>query len=175
MACEILSGIVGVCQYSTSGAEKLWLSNKDSLTGSTIYSVDVSGEITGMTWSGGTVVVYEIEAALDTITFSDDLAVNGSRRNFLQTVNFSVGSLSSTILGTIEDIGLSNLVAFVKLSDGTYRGFGLKGTGLRATVITDTSGTAGANDANLAVTLSGTNLAKAPYVSATYAATMGLD
>lgn len=169
MACELLSGIVGVCDYSTSGVEKLWLANKADLTGATAYNA--CGEITGLTWSGGTIAVYEIESALDTITFTDDLQVNGSRRNFLQTINFGVGSIDCTILGTLEDIGLANLVAFIKGSDGKYRAFGIKGSGLRATVMSDASGTAAGNDGAIAVTIAGTSLGKASFVDATFAAT----
>jgi len=173
MACEILNGITGVCAYSSSGVEKLWLANKSSITGSTTY--DDCGEITGMTWSGGTILLYEFESALDTITYTDDLQVNGSRRNFLQTINFGVGSLDCTILGTLEDLGLANLIAILKLSDGTFRLFGINGTGLRATVMTDASGTAAGNDGNIAITLSGTSLAKAPFIDSTYVTTLGLS
>jgi hypothetical protein len=169
MACELLNGIVGVCEYSTSGVEKLWLTNKANITGTTVY--DDCTQVTGLTWSGGTAVVYEIESALDTITFTDDLVVNGSRRNFLQTINFALGSIDCTILGTLEDIGLSNLVAFVKLSDGTYRAFGLSSAGLRATVMSDTSGTAAGNDGNIAVTISGSSTHKGAFIESAFAAT----
>ena len=169
MACELLSGIVGVCDYSTSGVEKLWLANKADITGTTVYNP--CGEVTGITWAHGTALVFNVEAALDTVTFTDDLQVNGARRNFLQTVNFGVGNIQCTILGTLEDIGLANLVAFVKGADGLYRAFGLKGTGLRATVMTDASGTAAGNDGAIAVTISGTSLGKASFVDATFAAT----
>lgn len=173
MACEIVNGIVGVCAYSTSGVEKLWLANKSSITGTTVY--DDCDQVTGLTWSGGTVMIYEIQSALDTITYSDDLVVNGSRRNFLQTINFGIGSLDCTIFGTLEDIGLANLVAFVKLSDGTFRAFGLNSSGLRATAMTDVSGTAAGNDGAIAVTISGTSLRKAAFIEASYAATLGLS
>jgi len=173
MACEILNGITSVCGYSASGIEKLWLANKSSLTGATTY--DACGEITGMTWSAGTVTLYEIQAAIDTISYTDDLQINGSRRNFLQTINFSVGSIDCTIIGTLEDIGLANMIAIVKLSDGTFRAFGVNGTGLRATVLTDVSGLASDNAGNVSVTLSGTNLAKAPIIDTTYVATLGLS
>lgn len=173
MACELLAGITSTCGYSSSGVEKLWLTNKASLTGATTY--DACGEITGMTWSGGTIVLYQIEAALDTITYEDSLQVNGSRKNFLQTVNFAVDNLDCTIIGVLEDMGLANLVAIVKLSDGTFRAFGVNGTGLRATVMADTSGTAAANDGNIAVTLSGTNLSKARIIDSSYVATLGIS
>ena len=144
MACEILSGITSVCGYSSSGVEKLWIGNRAKLTGTTVYNE--CGEVTGMTWSGGTIELFEIEAALDSITYSDDLQINGSRRNILQTINFSVGSVDCEIISVLESIGLSNMFAIVKTSDGTFRLFGDRGTGLRATVLSETSGTAGAND-----------------------------
>jgi len=167
MGCELVSGIVGVCDYSSSGVEKLWFANKASVTGVTY---NASGEITGFT--SGT--LFSIEPALDTATFSDDLVVNGSRRNFLQTINFGIGSIDATILDTLEDLGLSNLVAFVKGSDGKVRAFGVKGTGLRTTVMTDTSGTAAGNDGNIAITLAGSSLGKASFVNAAFAITKGL-
>lgn len=172
MACELLNGIVGVCEYSTSGVEKLWLANKADVTGTTIF--DDCTQLTGMTWAGGTIKVYEIESALDTITFTDDLVVNGSRRNFLQTLNFALSSIDCSILGTLEDIGLSNLIAFIKDSAGNFRAFGLSGAGLRATVMTDQSGTQAGNDGNVAVTISGSSTHKAVFVDPTYAATLGL-
>ena len=172
MACEILNGIVGVCAYSTSGVQKLWLANKADVTGTTIYNG--CDTLTGLTWAGGVTKVYEIQSALDTITFTDDLQVNGSRRNFLQTINFALGSIDCTIFGTLEDIGLANLIAFVKLSDGTFRAFGLDSAGLRSTVMVDSSGTQAGNDGNVSVTIAGTSLRKAVFVSSTYAATLGL-
>jgi hypothetical protein len=171
MACELISGIVGVCDYSASGVQKLWLANKDQVTGATY---NASGEVTGVTFSGGTKTLYEIQPALDTCTFTDDLQVNGARRNFLQTINFGIGSIDAAILATLEDLGLSNLVAFVKGSDGKVRAFGLKGIGLRATVMTDASGTAASNDGSVAVTIAGTSLGKASFVNDAYAATLGL-
>ena len=171
MACELISGIVGVCDYSTSGVEKLWLANKANVTGTTYNS---GGEVTGVTFLSGTAIVYSIEPALDTCTFSDDLVVNGSRRNFLQTINFGLGSIDHDILATLEDLGLSNLVAFVKGSDGNIRAFGLKGSGLRTTVMTDASGTAAGNDGALAVTIAGSSTGKASFVTAACAASLGM-
>lgn len=174
MACELLAGITAVCEYNTSGVEKLWLANKAALTGTTYTTYDSCGEVTGMTWSGGTIVLYEIQAALDSITYTDDLVVNGSRRNFLQTINFSVGKLDCTTLGILEDMGLSNLVAFVKLADGTFRVFGINGSGMRVSVMTDASGTNSGNDGNIAVSISGSATTKARFIDSTYAATLGL-
>ena len=174
MACVLTSGITATCEYNTSGVEKLFLANKASLTGTTYLEYDACGSITGMTWSGGTIALYEIEAALDSITYSDDLVVNGSRRNFLHTVNFSIGKLDCTNLAIMEDIGLSNLVAFLKLADGTFRAFGINGSGLRATVMTDVSGTNTGNDGNIAITLSGSATTKAKFIADAYAATLGL-
>lgn len=175
MGCELLAGITAVCEYNTSGVEKLWLANKSSLTGTTYVEYDDCGEVTGMTWSGGTILLYEIEAALDSITYTDDLVVNGSRRNFLHTINFSVGHLDCTTLGTLEDMGLSSLVAFVKLADGTFRVFGINGSGLRVSILTDASGTNTGNDGNIAVTISGSSTTKGRFIDATYAATLGLE
>jgi len=170
MGCLLVNGIVGVCQYSTSGAERLWVANKSLVTGVTYNS---GGELTGITFSSGG-AWYEIESALDTITFSDDLVVNGARRNFLQTINFALGSIDDTILTDLETIGLSNMVAIVKGADGQYRGFGLKGSGLRATVMTDASGTAAGNDANVAATIAGSSTGKASFLASALPGTLGL-
>jgi hypothetical protein len=165
--CELLNGLIGVCEYSSSGVQDLWLANKANVTGVTY---NACSEITGITWLSGSTLVYEIGAALDSITYSDDLVVNGSRRNWLQTINFGLGSIDCTILKTLEDIGLSNLVAFLKTSDGSYRAFGLKGAGLRATVITSASGTNSGNDGSIAVTIAGSSLGKASFVDPVFAA-----
>jgi hypothetical protein len=171
MGCELLNGIVGVCDYSASGVERLWLANKSEISGITYNS---SGVTTGITFTttGGT--FYEIVPALDSCTFQDDLQVNGARRNFLQTVNFGVGSLSSAVLSTLETMGLSNMIAIVKTAEGDYRGLGFKGAGLRTTVMTETSGTQAGNDGALAVTIAGNAKGKAPYVSATLMGTLNL-
>lgn len=171
MGCELLNGIVGVCDYSASGVERLWVANKSEISGITY---NVSGVTTGITFTttGGT--FYEIVPALDSCTFQDDLQVNGSRRNFLQTVNFGVGSLTPAVLETLETIGLANMIAIVKTAENDYRGLGFKGAGLRTTVMTETSGTQGGNDGALAVTIAGNAKGKGPYVSATLMSTLGL-
>lgn len=175
MACEITNGITAVCGYNSSGVQNIWISNRSSLTGTTTYTVDDCGEVTGMTFASGTTILYEFESALDSVTFSDDIQINGSRRNWLQQINFALGNVDCTVIKTLEDLGLSAVFAILKLSDGTFRLFGAKGTGLRVTVLSETSGTAAGNDATLAVTLAGTNLAKAPIIDAAYVATLGLS
>jgi hypothetical protein len=171
MACELLTGIAGVCEYSSSGVEKLWLSNKTQVTGVTY---NAGGEITGVTFSGGTTTLYEIVPALDSCTYTDDIVVNGSRRNFLETIVFGLGAIDKTVLATLEDMGLSNLVAFIKTADGSIRAFGVKGSGLRVTVMTEASGTSAGNDGNISVTIAGSATGKASFVESTYAATLGL-
>lgn len=171
MACELVNGIVGVCGYSSSGIQKLWLSNKDAITGVTY---NAGGEITGVTFSGGTTNLFAIEPALDTCTYTDDIVISGSRRNFLETIVFGLGSIDHDILDTLEDMGLSKLVAFVKTADGSVRAFGVKSTGLRVTVMTEASGTASANDGNISVTISGSATGKASFVEPSYAITLGL-
>jgi hypothetical protein len=163
IGCELVNGIVGVCDYSASGVERLWLANKSEID---TISYNASGVTTGVTFLNTGNTFYEIVGALDSITFQDDLQVNGSRRNFLQTVNFGVGSLSAAVLETLETLGLSNMVAVVLTAEGDYRGLGFKGAGLRTTVMTETSGTQAGNDGNLAVTISGNAKGKAPYVAA---------
>lgn len=165
MSCELTAGLSAICSYSASGVERLWLANKGEVSGITYNS---TGEVTGLTWTttGGT--LYEVVPALDSATFQDDLQVNGSRKNFLQTVNFSITSISGgSVLQLLETIGLANMIAVVKTADGLYRALGIKGTGLRATVMTETSGTAAGNDGALAVTISGNATGKASFVDAT--------
>lgn len=171
MACEILSGITCSCGYSASGVEKLWVANKSQVTGA-VYNA--AGELTGFT-SGTTYNLFEICAATDSITFTDDLVVNGSRRNFLQSITFGLNEIDADILAILEQIGLSNLVAFIKDAAGNFRVFGLKSTGLRATVMTSASGTAAGNDGNISVTISGSSLGKGSFIDATWATTMGLS
>ena len=133
MSCELINGISGICTYSASGIEKIWLLNKSAVTGDTY---NVGGELTAVTTS----TLYEFVPALDSGSFQDDLVVNGSRRNFLQTITFGLDAMSAATLLTLETLGLSNMVAFIKSADGTFRAFGLKGTGLRAVLLTENSG-----------------------------------
>lgn len=168
MSCELISGIAASCEYSASGVEKIWLANKADVTGDT-YNADL--EVTGLTATP----LYEFVPALDSGTFQDDLVVNGSRRNFLQTINFALDKMSAATLATIEDLGLSNMVAFIKDAEGNFRVFGLKSTGLRATVMTETSGTASGNDGAVNVTISGSSTSKARFVESTLATSLGLS
>ena len=171
MGCELINGIVGVCDYSASGVERLWVANKSQINA---ISYDASGVTTGITFVSTGDTFYEIVPALDSCTYQDDLQVNNARRNFLQTVNFGVGSLSPAVLTTLETIGLANMIAIVKTAEGDYRGLGFKGAGLRTTVMTETSGTQAGNDGNIAVTIAGNAKGKAPYVSATLMNSLGL-
>lgn len=174
MGCELINGIVCDCTYSASGVEKLWVANKSEISGVTY---NAGGEITWITFydpmyqSNGTLITatgqtfYEICPSVDSCTYTDDLQISGSRRNFLQTINFGLGSISPTVLVTLETIGLSNLVAVVKTADGEYRAMGVKGSGLRTTIMTENSGTATANDAAIAVTISGNAKGKASFLA----------
>ena len=164
MGCELTAGLAGICAYSASGVERLWLANKSEVSGVTY---NTNSEITGITFTttGGT--FYEIVPALDSATFQDDLQINGSRRNFLQTVNFGVAAVSGgSVMEILETIGLGNLVAVVKTADGYFRALGIKGSGLRATVMTETSGTAAGNDGALNVSIAGNATGKASFVAA---------
>lgn len=164
MGCELTAGLAGICAYSASGVERLWLANKAEVSGVTY---NANGEVTGLTWTttGGT--FYEIVGALDSITFQDDLQINGSRRNFLQTVNFGVAAVSGgSTVEILETIGLGNLIAVVKTAEGYFRALGIKGSGLRATVMAETSGTAAGNDGALNVTIAGNATGKASFVAA---------
>lgn len=171
MGCELILGIVGVCDYSASGVERLWVANKSQVE---TITYDASGVTTGLTFTATGETFYEIVPALDSCTFQDDLQVNGSRRNFLQTVNFGVGALTPAVLTTLETIGLANMLAIVKTAEGDYRGLGFKGAGLRTTVMSETSGTQAGNDGALAVTIAGNAKGKAVYVSATLMGTLNL-
>ena len=168
-ACVLSNGISGICAYSASGIEKIWLGNKSEYSDD---EYDAGGILTGLTTSGTT---YEFVPALDSGTFQDDLVVNGSRRNFLQTINFGLDAMDAVTLQTLEDLGLSNMIAFVKSADGEFRAFGLEGTGLRATVITEGSGTSTGNDGAITVTIAGSTTGKASFVEAALAASLGLS
>lgn len=168
MSCELTNGISGLCEYSASGIEKIWLANKADYDDD---EYNAGGELTGLTGS----TLYEFVPALDSGTFQDDLVVNGSRRNFLQTINFGLDAMAAATLLTLEDLGLSNMIAFVKDAGGNFRAFGLKGTGLRATVITETTGTSTANDGAITITIAGSTTGKASFVETTLAATLGLS
>lgn len=171
MGCELVNGLAGICAYSASGIERLWVANKSEISGITY---NVGGEVSGIsfTTTGGT--FYEIVPALDSATFQDDLQINGSRRNFLQTVNFGVGSISASTLATLETIGLANLVAIVKTAEGDYRMLGNKGAGLRTTVMTETTGTSAGNDSAIQVSIAGNGKGKASFVLATLMTSLGL-
>ncbi len=171
MGCELTSGILGVCNYSASGVERLWVANKSQID---TVSYNATGEISGITFTATGETFYEIVPALDSCTFQDDLQVNGARRNFLQTVNFGVASISASTLTILETIGLANMVAIVKTAEGYYRALGVKGSGLRTTVMTETSGTAAGNDSALTVTLAGNATGKGSFVTDACMNTLGL-
>lgn len=171
MGCELINGIVGFCDYSASGVERLWVANKGQID---TIEYAVTGEVSGVTFTSTGDTFYEIVPALDSCTFQDDLQINGSRRNFLQTVNFGVGSLTPAVLLTLEQIGLSNMIAIVKTSEGDYRALGIKGSGLRTTVMTEGSGTSAGNDSSLQVTIAGNAKGKSSFVLEAVMNTLGL-
>lgn len=161
MSCELLTGIQGICEYQTSGVERLWLANKADIS---TVSYNVDGQVTGITMASTGATFYEVVPALDTATYADDLAVAGSRRNFAQTITFGVAALNQSLVEVINTLGLGQFVAIVAF-DGGYRLFGHLGSGLRASAMTDVSGTAEGNDGAIEVTLSGNNKGKAPFVA----------
>jgi hypothetical protein len=171
MSCVLVNGLECVCAYSASGVERLWLANKTQISS---VGYNATGVVTGITWSDTGQTFYEICPAEDSCTFQDDLQVNNSRKNFLQSVNFGVAALSASTLSTLETIGLAALVAIVKVADGTYRMLGNKGTGLRATVMTETSGTSAGNDAAFQVTVAGNATGKASFVAEALMTSEGL-
>ena len=168
MSCTLINGISGICEYSASGIEKIWLANKADIT---LDSYNAEGELTGIT---GT-TTYEFVPALDSGTVQDDIVVNGSRRNFLQTISFGLDAMSAATLLTLETLGLSNMVAFVKDAAGDWRAYGLKGTGLRVTVLTEGSGTSTGNDGSLVVTIAGSTTSKGRYMDSTTVTQLGLS
>lgn len=169
MACELLKSIEGICEYQTSGVDRLWLANKKDITE---FSYDSGGTVTAITMATGT-TFHEIVPANDTATFADDLAVSGSRRNFAQSVGFGIAALNQEILEILNIIGLGKFVAIVEY-DGQFRVFGHKGSGLTASEMPDVSGTAEANDGNTEVTLIGSNKGKAPFVASAVMTTLDL-
>lgn len=171
MGCELLNGILGACEYTTSGVERLWVANKSQISD---VKYNTTGEVSGITFTATGETFYEIVPALDSCTYTDDIVISGNRRNFLHTINFGVGSLTPAVLTTLETIGLSNMIAIVKTSEGEYRLFGGSGSGLRTTVMTDASGTSAANDGAIAVSIAGNAKTKARFILDSVMTTLNL-
>ena len=168
LGCEILNGLVDVCDFGTSGVEQLWFANKADVAS---YAYNSSGLTTGITMVSGK-TFFEFEATLDSITFTDPYVI-GAKRNFAPAITFGVGVMTQSVLNTIETLSLANVVAILKIGDD-YRLAGHKGTGLRVSANEETSGTASGNDGAISVTVSGVNRGKMSFIDPAVMTTLGL-
>jgi hypothetical protein len=110
MACLITSGVNELCEYSVGGINRIWLANKIDIAG---YVLNTDSSVQAITMQP-LKLFYQFEFSNSTGLATSTIQINTGQKNFLQTVGFSIPRSEQAIINTIEDLGLSNVVAIVE-------------------------------------------------------------
>lgn len=164
MPCTMTAGVTLNCAgFTVGGVNRIQLANLSDISGYT-YNLDNSIEEILMV---GASVFYAFEFAETTGLATTELQVNGGTKNFLHGVGFSIPKMSQAIINTIEELGLSKVVAIVEtretrdvapfINENRYHIYGMK-NGLTATTITGGSGQQQTDASGFTLVLNGTEV-----------------
>lgn len=164
MSCELDGGFSQPCEYEAGGIEKLWLQNHSNLPQSGV-TYATNGQVTGATLTTGAWFKYEIMN--NTSVFTEEVQI-GANRYPLQTLSFSLKPTADVQddLNKVKQLSLGELVAIVKTRGGKFRLLGWKNP-LRATVSTNSTGTAEGDAVNYTFTFTSAQNEHAPTISST--------
>lgn len=152
MACKLTKSIGGKsCSYAVAGAAALYLANwfpavegAASVEGAIAYTTDEDGVITAIKLPAGE-SFYKVQAAQDTLSFSDALTTGGSGAKFrTHTVNATLSELDTDILSEGDALSLGRFIAIVVDNGGNVILLGRTG-GLTASQFDYNSGAAAAD------------------------------
>ncbi|MDF9800783.1 hypothetical protein OKW21_006046 [Catalinimonas alkaloidigena] len=164
MSCTLSKSIKkssGCTEFSFGGVDNILIGDYNLISGMT--------ETTGGTVDAMDGVFFEYDSQEQTANFTQEL-VKGTNTYFTQTVNLTLSALSDEEYTELETLArMKKLTVLVKHKTGTWYGFGLKGTGLSVTAMTDDSGTAFGDGHTTIVTLSGPNLGRYQIVDSAVA------
>lgn len=166
------------CGYSLPKIVELYLANFGEVTGTTVADNEVTAITMATSGEGGSATTaqwYKVEPAINSASWSDNLAVGGSGNKYrIHTVGFSYGSAyNAGMVETVDALSLGKYLAVARMADGSYLMFG-RNVGLEADadgVNNSGSGDASA-DAGLVVSLSANVLEAALPLSAAAIATV---
>lgn len=166
------------CGYSLPKIVELYLANFGEVTGTTVADNEVTAITMATSGEGGSATTaqwYKVEPAINSASWSDNLAVGASGNKYrIHTVGFSYSSAyNAGMVDTVDALSLGKYLAVSRMADGSYLMFG-RNTGLEADadgVNNSGSGDASA-EAGLVVSLSANVLEAALPLSAQAIATV---
>lgn len=121
MACKLSKSLGNKsCSYAIAGAALLYLANwypmvegAEAVEGAIAYTTDAEGVITSIKLPVGE-SFYKIQAAQETLSFTDALTAGGSGAKFrTHTVNATLNQLDTDILDEADALSLGRFIAVV--------------------------------------------------------------
>lgn len=116
------------CGYSLPQIVELYLMNFGEVTGTTV----AKNEVTAITM-GDSAKVYKVEPAINSASWSDNLAVGASGNKYrIHTIGFSYSSAyNAGMVDSVDALSLGKYLAVARMADGSYLMFG-RNVGLEA-------------------------------------------
>lgn len=162
------------CAYSLPKIVELYLANFGEVTATTL--TENKQEVASVTLATNA-SWYKVEPAINSASFSDNLAVGGSGNKYrIHTLGFSYSSAyDADMVDTVDALSLGKYIAVARMADGSYLMFG-RNVGLEADA--DGVNNTGSGDATaeggLVVSLTANTLEAAlPLSSAAVTALLG--
>ena len=148
---------------STPGVKELWITNYEDVGTITESGEKVTNIATGLTYTGGTDLWYNIKVNRETSSFTDELLVTVANGAYIYkpTVTFKLASLDTEIRTIFKELSQATLMVVVESVDGKQYLLG-KSNGLDVVTAMAATGLANQDAKGLEVTLSG--LEPYPYI-----------
>lgn len=162
MGCIINEGVTLNCAgYTVGGINKIYLANLEDIAS---YTLNLDGSIEEIVMVA-TKVFYKFEFADTTGLTTSEFQNNAGTKNFLHGVGLSIPKMSQDIINTMQELGLSKVVALIEsresrdvapfLGQNRWHVYGAK-NGLTVTTMTSGSGQAQTDFSGFVVVLNGT-------------------
>lgn len=118
------------CAYSLPKIVELYLANFGEVTATTL--TENKQEVASVTLASNA-EWYKVEPAINSASFSDNLAVGGSGNKYrIHTLGFSYSSAyDADMVDTVDALSLGKYIAVARMADGSYLMFG-RNVGLEA-------------------------------------------
>jgi hypothetical protein len=144
--CNITSGLEKICEYRSAGNSTfLYLANFDEVSATFGGTPSVVQTITGD--------FYRFEVEKDTLSSTSDLAKGANdNRYYDHRVAFKTSQSDAQTKETLEELGLSRVIAIVQDRAGKFKMFGF-GLGLQGDVMSALSGLAAGDETGWSVEL----------------------
>ncbi len=124
MACEIISGITYTCQSNTGGAQTVWLTNAENVTGTTTNSI---GTVTGITMASSTTFVeFQFNRGGASLTEATVPSIENGTTFTTATLNFKIPKREAAKRAKVQVLldGQPKIAGIVKDFNGLYWAFG---------------------------------------------------